>query len=63
VRDGGFSAIDTTTSPYTFYTACTYNQGINMTTTPTNYLSWTAITTGINNTGPNADPALFIPPW
>jgi len=32
-----------------------------MTTTPTNYLSWTAITTGINNTGPNADPALFIP--
>ncbi len=33
-----------------------------MTTTPTNYLSWTAITTGINNTGPNADPALFIPP-
>jgi len=60
--DGGFSAIDTTTSPYTFYTACTYNQGINMTTTPTNYLSWTAITTGINNTGPNADPALFIPP-
>jgi hypothetical protein len=57
--DGGFSAIDTTTSPTTFYTACTYGQGIAMSTAPTVFGSWTNITTGINS----SDPALFIPPF
>jgi photosystem II stability/assembly factor-like uncharacterized protein len=56
--DGGFSAIDTTTTPYTFYTACTYSQGISATTTPFNVNSWMDVVTGINT----MDPALFIPP-
>jgi len=56
--DGGFSAIDTTTNPYTFYTACTFSQGIDKSTNPLSPASWTAITTGINS----SDPALFIPP-
>jgi hypothetical protein len=56
--DGGFSAIDTTTSPATFYTACTKGQGIGKSTTPTVYGSWTDISTGINQT----EPGLFIEP-
>jgi hypothetical protein len=57
--DGGFSAIDTTTNPYTFYAACGNNVGVSMSTTPSNPASWTVINTGINFT----DPTLFIPPF
>jgi photosystem II stability/assembly factor-like uncharacterized protein len=56
--DGGFSAIDTTTTPYTFYAACTFSQGIEKTTTPFTISSWVDANAGINT----QDPALFIPP-
>ena len=56
--DGGYSAIDNTTSPYTYYAACTFSQGINKSTTPSVFGSWTPITTGINF----KDPALFTAP-
>ncbi|MGA3092443.1 MAG: hypothetical protein ABSD75_27890 [Terriglobales bacterium] len=56
--DGGFGAIDYTTSPYTFYTTCNYPGGVEISTTPSNPSTWTTINSGINF----GDPALFIPP-
>ena len=56
--DGGFSAIDATTKPSTYYAACTYSQGIVKSTTGGGPNSWLSADSGINF----RDPGLFIPP-